>query len=309
MTLQDIVLHYNMELSLGEGVALWRVRPESVNSIEDSPELYGLHSVLFVIEGILSIQVEEKTFVLQRNHFADISTMYHQNYKLLHASDDLYAYHLVMTPDYVVKMLGNKPLLPFDYLLTLKEYPMLQIECTKVHVLVRNLMNIKMAFENESHRFKSLMLRQYILIFIVDAVSSFCSLPQEEKEMERANGKRELYMKFLEMLAMEINRKCSVEFFASKLCVTSQYLQRVVSLFSGKTVHDWIKESIMKRIIMLLGDTDMTLQQIAEELLFPDQAALTRFFKGEKGESPSVYRKRIMDSSGLDMEDKEPELG
>ena len=83
-------------------------------------------------------------------------------------------------------------------------------------------------------------------------------------------------------------------FYASSLCVTPQYLRRIVKYMSGKTVHTWINEALIREIEKRLAETDMTIQQIAEELSFSEQATLTRFFKRYKGISPLKYRKQLL---------------
>lgn len=116
---------------------------------------------------------------------------------------------------------------------------------------------------------------------------------EEDKELLYTARQRELYLRFTQMLSAYILQEHSVEFYASALCVTPQYLRRVVKNLSGKTVHAWINEALIREIEKRLAETDMTVQQIAEELSFSEQATLTRFFKRYKGVSPLKYRKEL----------------
>lgn len=49
----------------------------------------------------------------------------------------------------------------------------------------------------------------------------------------------------------------------------------------------------MREIVNLLINTDKTMQAIADELHFSDQAVLTKFFRRIKGVSPLQYRNGI----------------
>ena len=70
-----------------------------------------------------------------------------------------------------------------------------------------------------------------------------------------------------------------VGFYASELCVTTQYLGRIVRQFTGKTVYHWICEALVREIAQLLSDTDASLQEIADQLHFSDQAVMSKMFK------------------------------
>lgn len=75
--------------------------------------------------------------------------------------------------------------------------------------------------------------------------------------------------------------------------VTTQYLGRIVRQFTGKTVYHWICEALVREIAQLLSDTDASLQEIADQLHFSDQAVISKMFKRLQGIPPSVYRDQI----------------
>ena len=53
------------------------------------------------------------------------------------------------------------------------------------------------------------------------------------------------------------------------------------------------QEELVREIVNLLINTDKTMQAIADELHFSDQAVLTKFFRRIKGVSPLQYRNGI----------------
>lgn len=53
---------------------------------------------------------------------------------------------------------------------------------------------------------------------------------------------------------------------------------------------EFIDRSVMLEIKMMLQSTDLSVQEIAYRLRFPDQSYLGRFFKKHAGESPTEYR-------------------
>lgn len=68
-------------------------------------------------------------------------------------------------------------------------------------------------------------------------------------------------------------------------------MNRVVKDCSQKTAYDHICTTLTGAIIQQLEDTDNSISQIADDLCFPDQATLTKFFKRQTGKTPTEYRR------------------
>lgn len=58
----------------------------------------------------------------------------------------------------------------------------------------------------------------------------------------------------------------------------------------GDSVYQVISNNLNQEICKLLLETNLTLQAIADELHFSDQAVLSKFFKRNNGISPQKYR-------------------
>lgn len=100
----------------------------------------------------------------------------------------------------------------------------------------------------------------------------------------------ELYNRLMEFLAQHHKEQREVSFYADKLSVTSRYLSDVTSRIVGKSPKQLIAEYVMKEAESLLSQTSLTVQEVAQELSFPTQAAFAKFFRQQKGCSPSDFR-------------------
>ena len=60
---------------------------------------------------------------------------------------------------------------------------------------------------------------------------------------------------------------------------------------SRRTPNDWIDHYVTLEIRVLLKNTNMSIKEIAQELNFPNQSFLGKYFKEHVGISPSAYRK------------------
>lgn len=114
----------------------------------------------------------------------------------------------------------------------------------------------------------------------------------EQRTPITLSHKENLYRKFLILLRENIKKEHSVTFYASQLCLTPQYISSVLKELSGMTANKWIDEMLLAEAKLLLFSTENNIQEIADQLCFPDQSSFGKFFKKMTGMSPTNYRKQ-----------------
>lgn len=95
---------------------------------------------------------------------------------------------------------------------------------------------------------------------------------------------------FLKLVLKYCKQERSLGFYADRLYITTKYLSVAVKNVSGKTAGQWLDDYIILEAKSLIKTTDMTIQQISDELNFPSQSFFGKFFKREVGMSPKQYR-------------------
>ncbi|MDR1115264.1 MAG: helix-turn-helix domain-containing protein [Tannerella sp.] len=112
----------------------------------------------------------------------------------------------------------------------------------------------------------------------------------EYPENQGPRKQRQFYA-FLSLLDKHIVEERSVTFYAEKLCITSRYLRKVVERATpGESPKELIDKRLVLEIKVMLQNPDLSIQEIADKLHFPDQSYLSRYFKLHTGTSPSMYR-------------------
>ena len=101
----------------------------------------------------------------------------------------------------------------------------------------------------------------------------------------------EIYTLFLNALNSNFKTEREVRFYADKLCVTAKHLSHVVKEVVGKSALDIIEEYVITESKALLLSTNMSIQQIGENLNFPSLSVFGKYFRRITGISPSEYRK------------------
>ena len=86
------------------------------------------------------------------------------------------------------------------------------------------------------------------------------------------------------------NRYADVTFYAEQLNVSPRYLGQVTRRIAERSPKSIIDERVTTEITLLLTKTNKSLKEIAMQLGFSSQAHLSRYFKKQKGLSPSQYK-------------------
>lgn len=110
------------------------------------------------------------------------------------------------------------------------------------------------------------------------------------KEIVPKSRQEELFTRFIENVRTFYKSQRSVSFYAERLCVSTKYLSRTVSEYSGHPASYFIDGYVTTEIKAMLSSTAMTIQEIAYELNFPSQSVFGKYFRRMTGVSPRKYR-------------------
>ena len=104
------------------------------------------------------------------------------------------------------------------------------------------------------------------------------------------NRAEEYFRQFTELLGEHYKHERSVGFYARQLCITPKYLTTLIKRISGKSVSEWIDNYVILEAKTLLKYSNMSVQEIAYYLNFPNQSFFGKYFKSHTGMTPSAYR-------------------
>lgn len=291
MSFKELSQYGNTLTGNKEQITLWKLDPQTVNKNDNKIIFTQCYSLLFIVEGKLKLSLHQHTL----GSYSLTGIPYGQTYFLSSASEDLHAYLLIMKKDFIDRI--NREGIPTSiiYLFLNQDISTISIDVDHVGIFLRALLDIKYTFCEQSNLCTEAILYYKIGIFLTLANNYFQTMQEQvSKRYSYTNRQEMLYIRFIRLLSIHIAQERTVAFYASALCVTPQYLEKIVKKISEKTVHSWINETLIQEIEKRLLETDMTIQQIAEELSFSEQASLTRIFKKHKKISPLKFRIRYL---------------
>ena len=105
--------------------------------------------------------------------------------------------------------------------------------------------------------------------------------------------KRLLTDKFIQLVEQSDGRIRKVDDFAKQLNVTPKYLSAILKETINRRPSMMIEHFTMGAIERRLRYTDMTMQEIANDLDFPNASFFGKYFKEHTGMTPLEYRKKF----------------
>ena len=97
---------------------------------------------------------------------------------------------------------------------------------------------------------------------------------------------------FSKEVQLSYKKERKVLYYADRLHLSAGYLSTIIKRVSGKTAAEWIDDYVTLEAKALLKSTNLTIQQISDELNFPSQSFFGKYFKRITGLSPKEYREK-----------------
>lgn len=115
--------------------------------------------------------------------------------------------------------------------------------------------------------------------------------PQEGKEeAEKPNRNKQLFNDFMALVKQYHTSHRGVKYYAEKLCITPNYLSGVIKDYTGKTATEWVNDFVILEAKIMLKDSNLSIQEISNQLNFPNQSTFGKYFKQLVGVGPKQYR-------------------
>ena len=95
---------------------------------------------------------------------------------------------------------------------------------------------------------------------------------------------------FMQLADKHFAEQRNIQFYADRLCITPNYLNKIAKQFLGTNVKSYINDKTLQEIKNLLEYTSLSVAEIAERMHFQSSSYLVRYFKKQVGITPLQYR-------------------
>ena len=151
--------------------------------------------------------------------------------------------------------------------------PVVRLTPREIQTYSNYFQTIRDKIADTQHHYRIELVKALLLAMFYDMSGVIYRVEQSScKGQSRADV---MFAKFIRLLEENFRKERRVGWYANKMGITAKYLSEIV-------------KNVSKRIG---GNSTRTIGQITEDLNFPNQSFLGKFFKEHVGVSPTEYRK------------------
>ena len=200
------------------------------------------------------------------------------------------AHLIVIAPDFLKRInIDTKRMMPL--FLQFGSLPCMELTQAESQSLRSFISMVEQELKGSETDFSSEIIGGLIAATIYkvgDILTHFTEHPEVDSPIH--NRAEEYFRQFTELLGEHYKHERSVGFYARQLCITPKYLTTLIKRISGKSVSEWIDNYVILEAKTLLKYSNMSVQEIAYYLNFPNQSFFGSYFKRNAGMSPSQYK-------------------
>ena len=201
------------------------------------------------------------------------------------------AHLIVIAPDFLKRInIDTKRMMPL--FLQFGSLPCMELTHAESQSLRSFISMVEQELKGSETDFSSEIIGGLIAATIYKVADILTHYLTEHPEVDSPihNRAEEYFRQFTELLGEHYKHERSVGFYARQLCITPKYLTTLIKRISGKSVSEWIDNYVILEAKTLLKYSNMSVQEIAYYLNFPNQSFFGSYFKRNAGMSPSQYK-------------------
>lgn len=149
-------------------------------------------------------------------------------------------------------------------------------------------------YRDRGNIFRNTIIRNRLQNVLLEAFDKTQRFAPDVHSQTGTTRQADLFQRFVALVHEHCTEQREVAFYADRLCISTRYLSTIIRSVAHLTAKEFIDRSVVLEIKMLLGSTELSVQEIAYRLHFPDQSYLGCFFKKHTGVSPTEFRNAKM---------------
>lgn len=239
------------------------------------PHRQSTHSIILVTKGYLKASSGFDNYTVEEKGL--IAVPAGQITSLMFMSKDIEGFYLHFSNKYLYQT-------DIDFLDWLtKPYIIFEDnEVKQLLFLLRRMQELNRSDANEN------ILKSYLMTFLLE-------MKQSNDFRTRINftASERITLEFKKLLNYYVTKHSSVRFYAEKLNITTNHLNKSVKSTLSKSASSLINQMLVLEAKVLMQKSHMSINEIATEIGFEDISYFGRFFKKQTGLTPTNYRKLI----------------
>ncbi len=251
----------------------------------DKPHRHNYYTILLVLKAAGTHNIDFREYPLTDNEVFFISPG--QVHQVLEKSKSI-GFSMVFSQEFLVK--NNIPIGFIEDLNLFQDYgysPALPLNTDQSGKLADFCEEMFQYYLSEEGN-KDLLIGSYLKLFLLHCNNSCDVPPYEEDKMTSGHL---ILKQFRELVNEFYASNHATSFYAAKLNIGPDHLNRTVKALVGKTAKEFIQSRIIVAAKRLLYFSNLSTKEIGYQLGFSEPANFSAFFKKCTAQSPSQFKK------------------
>ena len=163
--------------------------------------------------------------------------------------------------------------------------PILNLEVEDAEILFNLLKRIEHIY---NHQLNYELIKCYLVTFLMELKSL-----QKSTQNNNLNATQRIVFDFKHILSKYIKEQHDIDFYAKKLNISPNHLNRCVKEIFEKSTTQMIAEMLTLEAKVLLYQPSISISEVSYSIGFDDPSYFGRFFKKQSGQTPTEFRKII----------------
>lgn len=276
---------FERDLTAGKDICCLEGEVKAFPKILCKPFLMNYVGLIVCEKGYFCFDVDKKKFTARAGETVFLSEG--NNFSIGELSDDLRVSILFYHVDPIREILGSSIVAMYLYT-TLTPEPCYVWTSGEESDLARYIALLGRHRKSAQNPFDNHECKLFLLALTYRLCSIYSRRIIEEKNV--AGHKIDTFIKLIRLIEKYYMQERGVAFYADKLCLSPKYLSALSKSVCGYTVQELVFRAIIRKSIFWLKNTNKSVQEISDDLNFPNASFFGTFFKKQTGLAPSYYR-------------------
>lgn len=256
-------------------------------SMPTSPRRMTFILVALCTQGECTFTVDTQPLKIHKNDLVVISDRHVvDNFQ---SSDDCDGLLMIVSVNFFYEVVSNVSDVSMLFRFS-RNHPVVSLTDGEVELFRSYFFMLKDKMRATEHKFRRDIVRTLILAMYYDLSNVIARFNEADiKKMTRAD---EIFTNFIRLVELHYKHERRVGWYAEMLTITPKYLSETVKGVSGRTPNEWIDSYVTLEVRVLLKTSSKSIKEIADELHFPNQSFLGKFFREHVGMTPTAYRRQ-----------------
>lgn len=256
-------------------------------AINEQPRRMTFILVALCTEGNAQFTIDTQRHDVKKNDIIVISDRHViDDYT---ASDNANGLAMMMSVNFFYEVINDVRDVSLLFLFS-RNHPVVSLNEDEVQTFKEYFFFLKKKVADTTNHFKRDLVLTMVLAMFYDLSNVIYRVQQvENKRQTRAD---DIFTRFIKLVEDNYKKERRVSWYAEQLTITPKYLSETVKSVSKHTPNEWIDKYVTLEARVLLKTSTLSIKEISDELNFPNQSFLGKFFKEHVGMSPSAYRRQ-----------------